>query len=480
LLLNDMLNGRMLVQTFQNLIWEDQSLNSTHEKLITLYGNTGDDLGNTVGLVTQREDQSDSSVSPFLRVAGHFQAGSFGSTNTITKKRAAYQAHSSNTTYIPVIQGNQSPATEPLSMLYVRVSPFSLVLAIGCRWNDDTGLWENLNLNVGTYVPMKIEFGTVAGASGSSIRGFRVWRRVTNVATWDDGITNTGWQAFGGGGGGPTFEESLLAFALEVSTTFTDLQSKIPAFSLGGYLSGLASLSAPNAQQAEVIPRLQTVNNLIFTPYGLVGEFDSQFAGPTVDRVTRLYVGSTGFTITYNAHWDPSTSLWVSDNGASTIKSIRMDIGPTGVTIRAQDASLSSWADATWGADPEAGKLLLQSNLLSSSAAAANSLYSKNIVKAWGLVHATTTTPTLLDGFGVSAVSYNGDNLHVTLSVANTPASDYAALANFSNQLATGTAYGFPVSSTAFEVIAYDLTHTQENLNGSGDYLVFIVMNTQS
>lgn len=532
LMLNDMLTGRMQTQTFLSLVWEDQSLNSSRDKLITSYGNAGDDLGNTQGLVTTREDQSSSAVWPVFAWQGMIQAGTWGSTNAISKKRAAYQAHSSNTTYIPVIQGNQSPGTEPLSILYVRVNPFALVLAIGCRWNDVSGLWENLNLSGGTYVPMKIEFGTVLGPSGASIRGIRAWRRVSNVATWDDGVTSTGWEATPASGNGDFYESALMAFALEASSAFTDLISSTPgALAIGQYLSGLAGLGVVDSQQSEAIPRIKTTNSAMYAMYTLVAEFGRKHEAPP-DKPIRLYLSANAadwnLHITYNARWDQVAAEWVADDPTFTVAtrlsmghsvpvgSTSGNTGDSGLSFQLVAVGAGTWVDSAWGAAgdlfgvvensglqmilgsltgsaSEASLQLLglpttgtkgatvqlqSSNIPSSQAARANTLYSKNITKAWGYISANSGTPLVLDGFGFSSASYSGDALRLTLSIVNNNSTFYTVTAN--TETGDCNVHAVPFSDSVFDIYAeVSTTGAPITLNGSGQHIGFIVLTTQ-
>jgi hypothetical protein len=174
----------------------------------------------------------------------------------------------------------------------------------------------------------------------------------------------------------------------------------------------------------------------------------------------RLYAsGNSGVAglehlfLTFNAVWSSATGLWSRDiAGESLMVGMRID-GVHAYWYPA--AGAAPWADAAWSSGPPAGEMLFDwfrnaggkaeayvedfimrwtrttavSNPAALAATVANALYAKNLPKAWGRLSTNGAGAiTLDDGFGISAVGFNGANARIsfTNNFANT---NYAVVA---------------------------------------------------
>lgn len=187
-----------------------------------------------------------------------------------------------------------------------------------------------------------------------------------------------------------------------------------------------------------------------------------------------------GFDYTVNAGW--SGTQWAADDTTKPASLSGTFRGPS-VSVFAGDdttqpllrkaTTTAAWADTAWDATSLS---VAPGNPAVSAAIPANMLCSASIVKAWGVVSVTATTPTLVDGFGIASVVYSVSSLQVTLTnpMANI---NYAIVANFG-----GIGYGmscFASSTTVFLIAAYNGV-TQQNLSSqSGQNLFFMVLGKQ-
>jgi hypothetical protein len=184
---------------------------------------------------------------------------------------------------------------------------------------------------------------------------------------------------------------------------------------------------------------------------------------PTAKGEFRIYVTDTGQTeMTNNAVWDPVALHWVQDD--STKASVRWTIQNGGFTpawvvecVSSGTGTFTSWGtfNATldvsnaagsglaWlnlgAATGGSGKISLQGdnslgdfgpsvqlassyNMAHADAPLANTLYAKNIVKAWGTITPSAISPyaTLTDGFNVASITPDtlGNSQTVTFAAA--------------------------------------------------------------
>lgn len=164
------------------------------------------------------------------------------------------------------------------------------------------------------------------------------------------------------------------------------------------------------------------------------------------DHVTYL-ASQPALALTMNARFDanPLNKNWVEDEaGDSTM--FAMTNQRHSFFIRDASTYPSPWSESDWNNEGQALQSFLTSaggnpgmawsyagarltpgnedfaNPLKTVSVAGNSLYSKNIVKAWGIVRASVTTPTLIAAFGVASVAYSGTAaIDVTLDNAMDP-----------------------------------------------------------
>jgi hypothetical protein len=154
----------------------------------------------------------------------------------------------------------------------------------------------------------------------------------------------------------------------------------------------------------------------------------------------RFYINGVGlYYLTYNARWDGTN--WNKDDTALFSLMLSVD----GIYKRLPGAG--AWADASWlfalrinvGAavttantsnvyDGENAILRIQnaatgafvgdSNIAATTAPSANSLYAKNIVKAWARILIVAGVPTLQDGFNIASVATSATSVTVVMALA--------------------------------------------------------------
>lgn len=123
---------------------------------------------------------------------------------------------------------------------------------------------------------------------------------------------------------------------------------------------------------------------------------------------------------------------------------------------------------------------LVQNLFLSGSNPAAttaflNRLTKANIVKAWGLISATVTTPTILAGFNIAGLTYESFDSQIRVQLAGDMASvNYAPIVS---KIAGGTdiAYGANMAVGTFDIF----DSGESTISGTGAYYAFVVLGLQ-
>lgn len=226
----------------------------------------------------------------------------------------------------------------------------------------------------------------------------------------------------------------------------------------------------------------------------------------------RLYAsGSSGVTggehvfLTFNAVWSSALGTWTRDiAGESILVGVRLD----GFHVYWYPAAgASPWANAAWQSGPPSGEIVLNlfrnaggkaeayvedfilrwtrttavSNPAALAATTSNSLYAKNICKVWGKVTTDGIGGIVLnDGFGISAVGFNGQNARITFTnnFANTnyvaiPAVFSGGFGAFDDQVHHDAA---AVGSSDF---MYVRAGVQRNLAGAAHSFSFAIFGEQ-
>lgn len=244
-------------------------------------------------------------------------------------------------------------------------------------WNESTARWQR-----------DIAGGSTMISSGST--GMRI-RAVTSSLPWDDGE----WSDLG-----------------------------ISALSKSQLDVGNIKLGVPYAATPQW-PRLHAGYDGTLQSYLLQIEYEDTNSEKSVRIYSGLTAGLNHLVFTWNAHWDEVTSKWIRDAAGN---STMFTFGSARIQLRFYaSGGTSPWNDADWantGAaiDAEDGDIALYDGRLSVTAATAhsnparttglvNTLVAKTMVKAWGKVSLTATTPTPIEGVNFNTASYPGTNL---------------------------------------------------------------------
>lgn len=224
--------------------------------------------------------------------------------------------------------------------------------------------------------------------------------------------------------------------------------------------------TANDAEQPRIRSR-QMSDTVHSTPFTLLWQIDSTDSiGWVRIYATGGFAGGLeeGLVITVNARWDPDANAgaggWYRDVSGSLQDSFRLVVQQFAFILHAyRQTDPTGWLESAWtttsqfymivrpaddgtnqGSHLELrdGRIQFQDithftnpqgNSTTNINPFANSLYSKNIVKAWGMVQATVTSPTIIASFGVASVSYGGSdgivvNLHDTMDPEQGTAAD--------------------------------------------------------
>jgi hypothetical protein len=126
------------------------------------------------------------------------------------------------------------------------------------------------------------------------------------------------------------------------------------------------------------------------------------------------------------------------------------------------DGSITCGSEITLDENPAAGASVTK-----------ESLYAKNVPKAWGVIGTTTTTPTLYDSFGIqSTVSYSGNSVAIALEHAMTGAS-FTVFTNCTS--ATVVSKATTSGGSLIYIAFYNWSGVLQNPNGAGYVVHFSV-----
>lgn len=300
----------------------------------------------------------------------------------------------------------------------------TISLVLNAYWNPSTSQWER-------------EVAADAIRIDVYKSGFALYHRDSTDASpwvdtdWDNPQENR-WMDFRDRGIAPDPIRAVLDLYADI-----DLNGKIE--NLGeSYID-----TADRAQKPRIEGR-QAANSVHAPNYTLLWEVTSLDSIPH----PRLYASGNGgvlhgagFVITINAEWDPGTDTWSRD--VSGTPSILFVFDANGITMYTRaSTSADGWGLLDWFYEPlfdvvpftdvdsndglvatlTDGKLNLQdvthaTNPLKDVNPVSNTLYAKNVVKAWGNIRCTATTPTLDAGFGIdeTTLAYNGQLIEFDL-----------------------------------------------------------------
>lgn len=424
-------------------------------------GDNADDVGNIAQLRFTRADEDNASeVQATLSASGQLIAGmnqnGTGPTGTLQRKRSPFRAVSANTYYKPIIESTTQSNGAPIINLYAKStgpgSGYALVVAMNCRWNETTLLWENLSLG-GTAKPIKIEIGQIL-TNTDVVSGIRFFTEAIGSATWGDGAwdeSNFYLPAYFAGGSDPE-----------------DLVGNIP----GALLLGI-KLSSLGTDASEAVARLGLNNDTGATTgaKSLVQTWLDQGQSTTPFREYFHRTGiNHGLEKTWNTLWDFAGNVWDQDNAAKASARWAYNGSAVGASLALQirEVAAGTWANANWDGYAglsivEAGGVFASALILGESGAAnqtaqallygdqedsgpyvlldtsnlpgttpngapavwdgvapfINRLYSKNIPKVF--VRITTPgdgTVTIVEAFGVSQVTLTSGDIVITFANA--------------------------------------------------------------
>lgn len=252
---------------------------------------------------------------------------------------------------------------------------------------------------------------------------------------------------------------------------------------LNGLIEDLGSryISDPADAEEPRIESRQMSDAVHVRPFTLLWEVNS------VDSIgwVRLYATGgfsggleEGLVVTVNARWDHSANSnqggWFRDVSASLQDSFRMIVQQGAFLLHGYyQTDADGWLESAWtttsgfgvisrpqerfsargthlnlrDGEIQFGDVSHMTNPLPYENPLTNTLYAKNVVKAWGVIRTdqgSPPDPELIDGFGIASVSYVGiDELDITLSDSMSPAQGggssiaYVVLASVASSVAT-------------------------------------------
>lgn len=249
----------------------------------------------------------------------------------------------------------------------------------------------------------------------------------------------------------------------------------------------------------QVLPATQP--RIWFQAYAIGTEDRTQLtenlAGDASNGHNRMYLTSTGnLEITKNCSWNGTA--WERDFAANATK-LLFDGSQFKLFIKLSADTGTPWNDASWGTTRGYTLDLSNSTLTNidgiykvtsattgtggsnppSTTAITNELRAKNICRCWGRVTVSSGVATVVDGFNITSVTINSNNLRVTMASAVTDASKYIA-----NATIVGTNFNFctfnPVSTTVFDIqVVVPNTAAQLALSSNDREIAFTVWGEQ-
>lgn len=392
--------------------------------------------------------------------------------------------------------GSWSPTAQPQTRLYVHNTGY-LVIAQNC-YATASGAVVTWTRDDNTSDARKTEIRS------DGIEGFvhlvaepASWQDNTAAGNWtfaNNGVAITGRLRVSSslfGGAGAQFTGGVVSGGLD-SSALANLQTQTL---LGANLLNTAAEAniarvLASAQHAGVADRVLLWDTL----------FDSG------GRRLRLYAdtdtGATGIpdalTITLNAYWDNTTMLWSQDDGVAA--SFRLSLKRDFVDIERQLSGSLPWVEGAWlrvwrldmaFAEIKERDIVHQwwnttsnSNPAPLAPTVPNSLYAKNIVKAWGFITTGGGPPILQDGFGVASVAYAGPNVQVQFAPPGMDSSNYAVVLTSDGtggtvlQVVTRTPLAVEIG--AFNPYAATAILGRIDLSVATQYLNFVILGQQT
>ena len=478
-----------LIRGATSMVFREFPFDSSKANVAMSYdGDYADDLGNQARLSFVRADEdSASEIQASIGVSGQVVAGvtqsGTGPTGTLQRKRAPFRAISANTYYKPIFESAHQSNDNPIINVYAKhTGPgtgYAFVIAMNCRWNETTLLWENQSLG-GTAKPIKIEIGQIA--TSEVVSGIKFFTEAIGSATWSD----------------TTWDESnfyLPAFFGTVTTDPEALEGSIPGAMVFG--SKLASIGNDTS---EFIARLVALVNTT-SPTGAKSLVE-RIADSALTTQFTEYVHRTGVAHgreeTWNAFWDHGSNVWIPTDATKACYRVSWNGSAVGGLLQLQmrEAGSGSFWNTTWdglasltliesggvfgsslllgrptanqtgtallyGDQEENGPYLLldTSNLSGTNPSGApavwdgpdpftNRLYSKNIPKVFVRISTDGAgNVTILEAFGVSQVTITSGD--IVISFANAFAdTNFVPVAGSNSSAHHGViAYTFTVSS---------------------------------
>lgn len=447
-----------LVRAQEALLFRTQPVNTADVQVAAKFVEANDQHGSMGLLKFYRNDRSTTSdIQAGIRASGQIQAGAMesggGGTGTTHQLKAPFRGVSDNTTYMPLIEGAPSATGAAYGGMYIKCGAAgvgnSLVFAVNCYWDENAALWRNSS-NGSPSRPMKIEMGTI-GLAANTATGIRIYTNDIGDASWADNV----WDDL----------NVQLTGALSTATLPTFLTSSVGgAFWIGQALSDLGS------DDSEALPRILTWNDATSTTGArslIEQNLDLSQSTTPIRRYVSLDGSSHHWEETWNASWDFTGGLWQGNNNSRA----SYKVTHTGSSIGGHfafaftDAALADWADNAWktrallgvyssggmdigqltlGSDDAGsnGRLILQgdsdyqgpyinianSNPAPGAAISKNTMYSANILKAFGSISTSGGgAVTVNGGFGIEAsASITTAHVVVTLSDTYTATADMA------------------------------------------------------
>lgn len=235
---------------------------------------------------------------------------------------------------------------------------------------------------------------------------------------------------------------------------------------VGARYEGISTLyadgSANIAGGATISNGLEVASGgVVITRSGLSSKLlDILLTGVSGNRDSRVYQHTTGVELVYNAAWDEGTSLWTPDSNAAGTHATRLRVADDSITMYSIDTNGAvPFGDAQFvspggqfqfspggtapfvqlysqgsgaagvlfelkgdGTSNDLSRLYInKSNPAATASIAANSLYSKNIVKAWGQIHTDGSNGISIDGgFGIASVALVGSDPYPSMDITLT------------------------------------------------------------
>ena len=364
---------------------------------------------------------------------GQFAAGFdlAGKANADEQEQARFRAFHSNGHKLTLLfQSDSISAGEGQFRIYKRSSTFDLgtLLVYGAKWDDSAATWI-------------VDSGVVEAC------------RLVLGNKWDGIDTYSGWRFETGQAPLPEASWKVQA-RLGAGLTATDLVAKF-----SGQMQLGSALAVLGTDASEAVERIRFIQDTGATT-GTRSLIETIVDEATPLQIFRRYLirnvgsGST-VEVTANALWNFSTNLWVQDDGTKGSSRQIFTTTVTGTIAQLQNKRLGSapWTESSWehadvaqissfsggigiaaivlgdsavgqansisvfGDQDTSGPMLrlLTSNVLKANVPQKNTLYSKNIPKAWARVSSDSLGGvTLVEGFNVASVSIVSGDIVIT------------------------------------------------------------------